>query len=228
MHDIILKGLSSLHELSGEQDLANFLRELRPTARYLWEAYRSSVVKISYRKPALQAAYMLRYFPYHAEVTHVVLDELYMRGVLPFQEELLHVNLFGCGPAPELCGIMQLLKSRFPRTKKLITHLFDVASESWRYSRQITLDYLVPSIMDKKLFEAHPAYFDLTRPGSAVGFFTPIDCPNRISEASLVMFQNCLNEFSQSVYDMVIRNTLDLLWMMKVGKIMLVIDRSGY
>jgi hypothetical protein len=69
MHDIILEDLSSLHGLSDEQDLANFLRELRPTARYLWQAYRSSVVKISYRKPVLQAAYMLRYFPYHAEIT---------------------------------------------------------------------------------------------------------------------------------------------------------------
>jgi hypothetical protein len=44
MHAIILEGLSSLHGLSDEQDLANFLRELRPIARYLWQAYRSSIV----------------------------------------------------------------------------------------------------------------------------------------------------------------------------------------
>jgi hypothetical protein len=32
MHDIILKGLSSLHGLSSEQELSNFLRGLRSTA----------------------------------------------------------------------------------------------------------------------------------------------------------------------------------------------------
>ena len=42
------------------------------------------------------------------------------------------------------------------------------------------------------------------------------------------MFQNCLSEIPQSVYDVVIRNTLNLLRMMKAGKIMLVIDRAGY
>jgi hypothetical protein len=44
MHDIILEGLPSLHGLSDEQDLANYLRALRPTARYLWQAYQSSIV----------------------------------------------------------------------------------------------------------------------------------------------------------------------------------------
>ncbi len=150
MHDIILKRLSSLHGLSSEQELSGFLRGLKPTARFLWKAYQSSVVNISYTKPTIQAAYMLRYFPHYAEVTRVALDELYMQGVLPFQEELLYVNLFGCGPAPELCGIMQFLKSRFPRSEMLIAHLLDVASESWRYSRQITLDYLAPTLWDKQ------------------------------------------------------------------------------
>jgi hypothetical protein len=42
------------------------------------------------------------------------------------------------------------------------------------------------------------------------------------------MFQNCLNEFPQSVHDVVPQNILDLLRMIKCGKIMLVIDRAGY
>jgi hypothetical protein len=103
MHDIILKGLSSLHGLSSEQELSCFLRELKPTARCLWKAYQSNVANVSYRKQTIQAAYMLRYFPHYAEVTRIALDELFVQGVLPFQEELLYVNLFGCGPAPELC-----------------------------------------------------------------------------------------------------------------------------
>jgi hypothetical protein len=179
MHDIILKALSSLHGLSSEQELSNFLRALRPTARCLWRAYQSNIVNVSYRKQTVQAAYMLRYFPHYAEVTRVALDELYMQGVLPFQEELLYVNLFGCGPAPELCGIMQFLKSRFPRSEMLIAHLFDVASECWRYARQITLDHLAPTLWDKHLFEAHSVYFDLSRPGSAASFTTLNDRPNR-------------------------------------------------
>jgi hypothetical protein len=42
------------------------------------------------------------------------------------------------------------------------------------------------------------------------------------------MFQNCLSEFPQSVHDVVTENFLDLLRMIKPGKIMLVIDRAGY
>jgi hypothetical protein len=42
------------------------------------------------------------------------------------------------------------------------------------------------------------------------------------------MFQNCLNEFPQSVHDVVTENFLDLLRMIKPGKIMLLIDRAGY
>jgi hypothetical protein len=118
MHDRILKGLSSLHSLSSEQELSSFLRGLKPTARFLWQAYQSSVVKIAYTKPTIQAAYMLRYFPHYAEVTRVVLDKLYRQRVLSFHEELLHVNLFGCGPAPEPCGIMRLPKRRFPIWQK--------------------------------------------------------------------------------------------------------------
>jgi hypothetical protein len=38
------------------------------------------------------------------------------------------------------------------------------------------------------------------------------------------MFQNFLNEFPQSVHDVVTENFLDLLRMIKPGKIMLVID----
>jgi hypothetical protein len=190
MHDIILKRLSSLHGLSSEQELSNFLRRLRSTARCLWKAYQANVVNVSYKKQTVQAAYMLRYFPHYAEVTRVALDELSMQGVLPFQEERLYVNLFGCGSAPELCGIMQFLKNRFPRSEMLI--------------------------------------FDLYQPESAASFTTANDRPNRIGEASLVMFQNCLNEFPQSVHDVVTQNILDLLRMIKCGKIMLVIDRAGY
>jgi hypothetical protein len=228
MHNIILQGLSSLHGLSSEQELSGFLRGLKPTARFLWQAYRSNIVNISYRKQTVQAAYMLRYFPRYAEVTRVALDELYMQGVLPFQDELLYVNLFGCGPAPELCGIMQFLKSRFPTSEMLIAHLLDAASDSWRYSSQITLDYLTPTLWDKQLLEVHSIHFDLSQPGSSDSFTTLNSRLNRIDEASLVMFQNCLNEFPQSAHDVVTKNFLVLLRMMKPGKIMLVIDRAGY
>jgi hypothetical protein len=80
MHDIILQGLSSLNCLSSEQEMSNFLRELRPIAKLLWKAYRSNVVNVSYRKQTVQAAYMLGSFPHHAEVTRVILDELYGQG----------------------------------------------------------------------------------------------------------------------------------------------------
>ncbi len=82
MHDIILKRLSSLHGLSSERELSNFLRGLRPTAKCLWRAYQANVVNVSYREETVQAAYMLRYFPHYAEVTRVALDELYRQGVV--------------------------------------------------------------------------------------------------------------------------------------------------
>jgi hypothetical protein len=89
MNDIILKGLSSRYSLSHEEELSGFLRGLRPTAKYLWNAYQSGSVCISYKEFRVQAADMLRYFSHYAEVSRVVLDELHRKQELPFHEELL-------------------------------------------------------------------------------------------------------------------------------------------
>jgi hypothetical protein len=223
MHDLILKALSSVHGVSSEEDLSEedlsgFLRRLKPAAKYLWHAYRSSSANVSYRKLAVQAIYMLRYFPQYAEVTRVVLDELHRKEVLPFQEELLYISLFGCGPAPELCGIMQFLKSRFPRSEMIIAHLLDIASEGWMHSRQITLDHLVPTLWDKQLFEVHAIYFDLSQFGSTAVLSTTNGSSNAIGEASLMIFQNCLNELPRSMHKVATENILALLQMMKPGK----------
>jgi hypothetical protein len=43
-----------------------------------------------------------------------------------------------------------------------------------------------------------------------------------------VTLQNCLNELPRSIHTVVTENILDLLRMMKSGKVMLVIDRSSY
>jgi hypothetical protein len=94
MHDIILKRLCSLHGLSSEQELSNFLRWLRSTARCLWKAYQANVVNVSYRKQTVQAAYMLRYFAHYAEVTF---DQDRVLDCNPILERMLRIlteNLF--------------------------------------------------------------------------------------------------------------------------------------
>lgn len=106
MHDIILKGLSSLHGLSSEQELSCFLRELKPTARCLWKAYQSNVVNVSYRKQTIQAAYMLRYFP------HCVVDLLSRISSLAEEHGLAKVLIFDQDRVLDCNPILE----RLPRT----------------------------------------------------------------------------------------------------------------
>jgi hypothetical protein len=113
---------------------------------------------------------------------------------------------------------MQFLKSRFPRSEMIIAHLLDIASEGWMHSRQITLDHLVPTLWDKQLFEVHAIYFDLSQFGSTAVLSTTNGSSNAIGEASLMIFQNCLNELPRSMHKVATENILALLQMMKPGK----------
>jgi hypothetical protein len=169
MYELILKALFCMNNRSTREEQALYLKALKPAARALWRAYRpgyGNTVTASYDQPTTQAVYMLRYFPQYATIVDFVLEELFKKSVLPFNDELIHVSHFGCGPAPELWGIMRFIKRRFPRAQMLVAHLFDVASKQWAPCRAITLDYLIPSMWDKGLFEARAVAYDFTQRGS--------------------------------------------------------------
>src|SRR5687767_12883842 len=148
MYELILKALFSMNNRFTPEEQACYLKDLKPAAKALWRAYKpgyGNTVNASYDQSATQAVYMLRYFPQYAAIVDVVLDELFEKSGFSFNDELLHVSLFGCGPAPELWGIMQFVRRRFPKSQMVVVHLFDVASRQWAPSRTITLEYLVPS-----------------------------------------------------------------------------------
>jgi hypothetical protein len=231
MYELILKALFSMNNRATPQEQARYLNELKPAARALRQAYRPGYgkpVSASYHDPSIQAVYMLRYYPQYAAIVDVVLDELFEKAALSFNDELLSVSLFGCGPAPELWGLMRFIKRRFLKTEMIVAHLFDAASQQWAPCRAITLEHLLPSIWDKNLFETCAMPLDFTQPSLTTRLASGKDQLRVIEEASLITFQNCLNELPPASHMTVWKNLVAVLQRMKSGGVLLIIDRQGY
>jgi hypothetical protein len=231
LYELLIKALFLVNNRSEPQEQARYLNDLKPAARTLRRAYRpgyGNTVSASYENPSIQAVYMLRYFPQYAAIIYVVLEELFEKSALSFIDEVVYLSLFGCGPAPELLGIMQFVKRRFPKSQRVVGHLFDVASEQWATCRGITLEHLIPSIWDKALFEACAVPLDFTQPSLAPDLIGAPGAESVIAKASLITFQNCLNELHPASLTAVSENIIALLQRMKSGGVLLVLDRQGY
>lgn len=224
MFDAILERLYLLNGCSTEADKRNYLEGLKPAAEALWTIYRDPQVNAAYYARDTQAAYMLRYFPQHVELFRRVLFELSESVSLPFDRRILYTRHFACGPAPELCGLVQFLQNRFPACGEVSAHLYDTANDDWAYARRITTEYVAPALCDELRVKTREAQFDFTT--------TDITATSRglesIRKADLITFQNCLNEIPTTRGNLAVENIVSLLAAMKPGGVLLLIDRLGY
>lgn len=119
MYAEILEGICQRNQLADEAACVEYLRGLQPHARRLWQSYRRQSVVADYADPATQEAYLLRYFPYYSLPLKKELDRLHQGGCELPKAELLKAAFFGCGPGPEVVGLMQhLVNIEAPATKK--------------------------------------------------------------------------------------------------------------
>ena len=119
MYDKILGEIFAKNGLENTDSQINYLQSLKPAAKRLWQAYQSQAVAIDYSEPKIQEVYLLRYFVPYSRLLSAVLKKMESQGnVISSKGGLLSACFFGCGPGPELAGLIRHLKQRSDRPIK--------------------------------------------------------------------------------------------------------------
>lgn len=222
----ILEALFEANNCNTPDEQARYLQGLKPAALDLWNAYQQQTGihrSTRYDVTATQAAYMLRYFPSYSQLVPACLSDSTIAGLTTFNEEGIGAVFFGAGPAPELYGFLQFLKANEPAAAMLRAHLFDVASDEWQLSREINVNRLLPLAWNGET-DVVAEEFDLADANAVCNF----SGRQWLQAANLVVFQNCLNEIPEDCHTVVRTNILEILRMMAGGRLLLIIERTGY
>lgn len=220
MFEGLLRGIFEQNGLDDADTKAQYLRDLQPAARRLRESYHKSKVVTEYSEAKTQEAYLLRYFPFYTRLVERELDVLRERGFGVPEVELLEACLFGCGPGPEVIGLMRSLKKSNAMTTMLIAKMVDIAAEEWTYAREICREFVAKPLWAPGLFE----YESITTSLSNGQALSEID----LEGCHIAVVQNCLNELPDNSQERTVQNILGAFNRLQTGAIALVIDIAGY
>jgi hypothetical protein len=216
----LLRGILEQNGLDHVNAKAQYLRELQTQARRLWQSYRTQNVLADYSQAKTQEAYLLRYFPFYTRLVETELDDLRERGFSVPDVELLEACLFGCGPGPEVIGLMRFLKNSNAKTTMLIARMVDTAGEEWSYAREICREFVAEPLWAPGLFE----YETITTSFSNVQVLSEI----ALEGCHIAVVQNCLNEVPDNSQEKTVQTILGAFNRLQTGAIALVIDRANY
>lgn len=218
MFEQLLTGIFDERALACPDEQTAYLIGLQGAARSLWESYRCQDVVVDYSSIHTQNVYLLRYFPFYAQLVPQVLIHLEDEGAGLADVQLLQAYFFGCGPAPELVGLLQHLRTQRPYTEMVSASLVDIRANVWRHGRSIGMARIAAAGWDRELLDCDSIEVCLTD----VNLIAKLDPSN----CHLLVFQNCLNEIHNKAA--VIANIQLMLEISPVGAIAIIIDRSGY
>ena len=128
MFEDLLNGIFDRNGLYDTKAKAQYLSELRPHAKQLWQSYQQQNITVDYSEAKIQEAYLLRYFPFYTRPVVKELDALRTAGVTLPEVELLDACFVGCGPGPEVIGLMQHLRNSEADTTMLTAKMVDIAA----------------------------------------------------------------------------------------------------
>lgn len=223
LYNCILDGLENstyFYHKNHQGTFENYLQSLQKPAEALWYSYRSNQVKVNYSEPSIQAVYLMRYYPHYAYMNFQILEMIHAQNLLKnLTNETLEVCLFGAGPCPEIVGLSKYLSDKYQNIKKLTVNVYDIASEEWTLSRNITEKFVIPEYWSGDL-KLNSNYLDLCESNSLYSIKTTIQ------KSQMFIFQNCLNE----IYNIstVQTNLNFLLNEIPVGGVIIIIDLCNY
>jgi hypothetical protein len=223
LYNCILDGLENstdFYHKNNHGTFENYLQSLQKPAEELWNSYRSNQVKVNYSEPSIQAVYLMRYYPHYAYMNFQILEMIHDQNLLEnLTNETLEVCLFGAGPCPEIVGLSKFLSDRYQNIKKLTVNVYDIASEEWTLSRNITEKFVIPEYWSGDL-KLNSNYLDLCESNSLHSIQTTIQ------KSQIFIFQNCLNE----IYNIspVQTNLNFLLNEIPLGSVIIIIDLCNY
>ena len=201
LYECILEGIRKSGSFYKENTTGTFeayLQSLQPCVKNLRQGYKRSCVKVDYSHQSVQAAYLIAYYPQYVEMTLAILKSI--SSELKFGNEV-QACFFGAGPCPEVAGLVQFLAEHSSNTTKLNAKIYDIASDTWKISREVTTNYILPELWNGTV-ELHANKFDLC----SKNCFLTIE--KQIKNSQVFIFQNCLNE----LYEMPnVKDNMDLL-----------------
>ena len=195
-------------------------QELQKASEQLGKEYlKPEKISPDYSKVEYQEAYLLRYFLPYSQPVPYLLNHLMLRKNFSCQlpDGALTASFFGCGPGPELFGLMRYLGG--PESGLNISSAM-LDRCDWKPGRKIVREYLLPESYDIREFTS-----DLV--GDAKDFL-PGDSGEWVSKSDLVVMQHCLNERDNVKQEQLMKNLKQLVAKMKPGAVMLIIERAGY
>lgn len=166
---------------------------------------------------------MFRYYPSYSQIIRIILNTLhYNPGHLPFSDEVIGASFIGCGPSPEIYGFFDFLNSTAFRPQQININTFDINSDHWAFSRNITFQSLIPTQWRNCPINTVNNNLNIASQNSLTDFLPTLRTSN------LVVLQNCLNEIPEALYGVVRDNLQMIIANIPRGAIILIIDLFGY
>jgi hypothetical protein len=123
----------------------------------------------------------------------------------------------------ELCQkFTGFLNSTAFRPQQIRINTFDINSDHWAFSRNITFQYLIPTVWNHCPILQSNKNLNIASHNSLQPFVTVFQNSN------LVVFQNCLNEIPENLHNVVRNNLMTIINSIPTGAIILIIDLFGY
>ena len=204
-------------------NFASYINSLRPTLHNFHKQINKydGDTRMPYSQKEIQIVYVLRYFHAYWIQIHDALNAIYDYPYFnTFEEDKLKVALFCAGPAPELIGITRFLEGSELDFKSIEIHFFDEI-RSWEFARKIFLFSNGKKDLLKKNFNMnfYTHDIDLTNSNDLEKFST-------LNSFDVIVFQNCLNEFSNSRSESDSRSFLKVLELLSPECFAIFTDRN--
>ena len=194
LYDYILEGIEksgNFYKGNATGTFEAYLQALQPYVKDLRQGYKGSCVKVDYSHQSVQAAYLIAYYPQYVEMTLAILKSI--SSELKFGNEV-QACFFGAGPCPEVAALVQFLAEHSSNTTKLNANIYDIASDTWTISREVTTNHILPKLWNGTV-KLHANKFDLC----SKNCFLAIE--ESIKNSHIFIFQNCLNELYEPEFD---------------------------
>lgn len=218
-YDLILRNLYPDFEVD-QDGFKKYLLTLQKPSLSLINKYRYGD-PVDYNNPDLQAAYLLRYFPYYIETLQRILEKNELNNNLLCQHNPLICCFYGAGPAPEVLGLARYLKTINEPPASLDAYFYD--SGDWTYWRRFAIDVLLPNYNDQIVLSNQENFnmdfFDIVNAAQT----NALDC---IRHGHLHIMQNCCTDFLRREKNMqnVVLAICNLFQMMAPGSLFVLSD----
>jgi hypothetical protein len=176
---------------------------------------------IDYNDNTIQAAYMLRYFPYYIETSHHILNSICPEQISESFVNHMTISLYGCGAAPELLGILRFIQEHYPAINTANVNYFD--QHDWNPWREFCARSLSEMYWEGNIANIHPSQWNFLS-GEEPGNEGTL---RMIQESKLHSIQNCFSDlhYSGVSNDTIIDRFIDLFQITSSGSLFILNDQ---